>query len=139
MRQSLILKTFVQQSKNKILDKLKIYLEHKGIGMNKDQYLRMVEQTGEEIDWDKCPPDMEDFSDSVIVAISIYNSLGDRIYPEIGFVGKDFTNLSLLYKNYCVEKYQKDWIFEILLFLDEINIKESQQKLKAEYDKIKKK
>ena len=75
----MILKTFVQQSKNKILDKLKIYLEHKGIGINKDQYLRMVEQTGVEIDWDKCPPDMEDFSDSVIVAISIYNSLGDRV------------------------------------------------------------
>ena len=28
--------------------------------MTKDQYLRMVEQTGEEIDWDKCPPEPED-------------------------------------------------------------------------------
>ena len=38
--------------------------------MTKDQYLRMVEQTGEEIDWDKCPPDIEDFPDSIIRAIS---------------------------------------------------------------------
>ena len=99
----------------------------------------MVEQTGEEIDWEKCPPELEDFPDSIIIAIGIYNSLGDRIYPDIGYVGKDFTNLSLLYKNYFIEKHEKDWIFEILLFLDEMNIKESQRKLKAEYDRIKKK
>ena len=67
--------------------------------MTKDQYLRMVEQTGEEIDWEKCPPEIEDFPDSVHTAMNIYNSLGDRIYPDIGYIGKDFTNLSFLYKN----------------------------------------
>ena len=77
--------------------------------MTKDQYLRMVEQTGEEIDWDRCPPEIEDFPDSVHIAMSIYNSLGERVYPDVGFIGKDFTNLSLLYENYCVEKHQKDW------------------------------
>ena len=107
--------------------------------MTKDQYLRMVEQTGEEIDWEKCPPEMEDFPDSVHTAISIYNSLGDRMYPDIGYVGKDFTNLSLLYKNYYVVEHQKDWIFELLLFLDSNNIKESQRRLKSEMDKIKRK
>ena len=70
--------------------------------MTKDQYLRMVEQTGEEIDWEKCPPEMEDFPDSVHTAISIYNSLGDRVYPDIGYVGKDFTNLNLLYNFYYI-------------------------------------
>ena len=107
--------------------------------MTKDQYLRMVEQTGEEIDWEKCPPEMEDFPDSVHTAISSYNSLGDRMYPDIGYVGKDFTNLSLLYKNYYVVEHQKDWIFELLLFLDSNNIKESQRRLKSEMDKIKRK
>ena len=107
--------------------------------MTKDQYLRMVEQTGEEIDWEKCPPEMEDFPDSVHIAISIYNSLGDRMYPDIGYVGKDFTNLSLLYKNYYVVEHQKDWIFELLLFLDSSNIKESQRRLKSEMDKIRRK
>ena len=29
--------------------------------MSKEQYLMMCEQTGEEIDWDKCPPEIEDF------------------------------------------------------------------------------
>ena len=107
--------------------------------MNKDQYLRMVEQTGEEIDWDKCPPDIEDFPDSILTALSIYNSLGDRIYPDIGFIGKDYTNLYLLYENYYVENYQKDWIFELLLFLDGNNIKASQKRIKSEIDRIKRK
>ena len=99
----------------------------------------MVEQTGEEIDWDRCPPEIEDFPDSVHTAMNIYNSLGDRIYPDVGFTGKDFTNLSLLYENYYVEKHQKDWIFELLLFLDSYNIKESQQRIKSEIDRIKRK
>ena len=38
-----------------------MYLDHSSIGMTKDQYLEMCEQTGEEVDWDRCPPDIEDF------------------------------------------------------------------------------
>tara|TARA_R100000656_G_scaffold108024_1_gene80148 strand:- start:139 stop:462 length:324 start_codon:yes stop_codon:yes gene_type:complete len=107
--------------------------------MTKDQYLRMVEQTGEEIDWERCPPDIEDFPESVLTAISIYNSLGDRIYPDVGYTGKDFTNLPLLYDSYFVEEHEKDWIFELLLFLDSYNIKESHKRLKSEMDRIKRK
>ena len=99
----------------------------------------MCEQTGEEIDWDKCPPEIEDFPDSVYIAMSIYSSLGDRIYPDVGFIGKDFTNLSLLYKNYYVEEHEEDWIFELLLFLDSNNIKESQKRIRSEIDRIKRK
>ena len=99
----------------------------------------MVEQTGEEIDWERCPPDAEDFPESVINAMSIYNSMSDRIYPEIGYIGKDFQLLDYLYELYNIEeKIEKEWIFELLLFLDSHNIAESQRKLKAEYDKIKK-
>ena len=107
--------------------------------MTKDQYLRMVEQTGEEIDWEKCPPEMDDFPDSVVTALNIYHSLGSRMYPEIGYIGKDFTSLSFLYKNYYVEKHEEDWLFELILFLDFRAIEESQKSIKAEYDKIKRK
>ena len=48
-----------------------IYLDHTDIGMTKDQYLRMVEQTGEEIDWERCPPEMEDFPSIVIDAMKL--------------------------------------------------------------------
>jgi hypothetical protein len=99
----------------------------------------MVEQTGEEIDWERCPPEVEDFPDSIHTALQIYNSLGDRVYPDVGFTGKDFTNLSFLYKDYYVEEYEKEWIFEIMMFMDNHNIKASQKAIKSEYDKIKKK
>jgi len=108
--------------------------------MTKDQYLRMIEQTGEEIDWDRCPADIEDFPDSVHTAMNIYNSLGNRMYPDIGYVGKDFTNLELLLESYGVSHYiEKEWQLELLLFLDSNTIMDSQKRLKAEHDKIKRK
>ena len=107
--------------------------------MTKDQYLRMVEQTGEEIDWEKCPPDLEDFPNSVIDALNIFHSLGNKVYPEIGLIGKDYTNTDILFKLYSIEKYQKDWIMELLLFLENETVNESQRQLKAEYDKMKRK
>ena len=108
--------------------------------MTKDQYLRMCEQTGEEIDWDRCPPDLEDFPESVYTALNIYNSMGSRVQADIGYIGKDYTNLNLLYNFYYItEKEEKDWIFELLLFLDEREIKESQKRMKREMDKIKRK
>jgi len=108
--------------------------------MTKDQYLRMVEQTGEEIDWERCPPEWDDFPTSVETAMGIFNSLGDKIYPEIGYIGKDFTNLQVLYNFYNVkEKTEKEWIFELLLHLESDTIAKSQKRIKSEYDKMKKK
>jgi len=108
--------------------------------MSKDQYLRMVEQTGEEIDWDRCPPEWDDFPTSVETAMGIFNDLGDKIYPEIGYIGKDFTTLNFLLDMYKIkEKTEIEWIFELLLHLESDTIAKSQQRIKAEYDKIKKK
>jgi len=98
----------------------------------------MCEQTGEEIDWEKCPPAIEDFPDSVVDAINIYNALGNRVYSEVGFTGKDFTNFSLLVELYRIEPHEHDWLMEILLFLDSRDIVASQKAIKAAYDKIKK-
>ena len=97
----------------------------------------MCEQTGEEIDWEKCPPDLEDFPESVYTALNIFNSLGNRVFPDIGYIGKDYTNLDLLYNFYYIEEYEKDWIFELLLFLDRRAVEASQKSLKREIDKIK--
>ena len=99
----------------------------------------MCEQTGEEIDWERCPPDIEDFPESVWIALQIFHSLGNRIYGDVGYIGKDFTNLKHLYTSYLVEEYEEDWIFELLLFLDNRAIEESQKRMKSELDKIKRK
>ena len=107
--------------------------------MTKDQYLEMCNQTGQEIDWEKCPPDWEDFPQIVVDAINIFHSMGDRMYPEIGYVGKDYTNFQFLLEQYSIEKHQKDYTFDLIIWLDSRKIEASQKKLKAEYDRIKRK
>ena len=107
--------------------------------MTKDQYLMMCEQTGQEIDWEKCPPDWEDFPQVVITTFNIFNSLGDRVYPDVGYIGKDFTNFNFLLKYYQVETYQIEFIFNTILWLDSRAIQSSQKKIKSEMDRMKNK
>ena len=107
--------------------------------MSKDQYLEMCEQMGEDPDWEKCPPDWEDFPLIVIDIMNIFHSMGDRIYPDIGYVGKDFTNYEYLLEQNNIEEHQKAYVFETILWLDSRKIEASQKRLKAEYDKIKRK
>jgi len=105
--------------------------------MTKDQYLRMCEQTGEEIDWDRCPPEIEDFPPIVLDALNIFNSLGNRVYPDVGYTGKDFTNFKIFCKVYGIKEHQIDYLMELLLFLDSRSIEESNKQIKAAHDKIK--
>jgi hypothetical protein len=108
--------------------------------MTKDQYLRMVEQTGEEIDWDRCPPDQEDFPMSTITALNVFHTMGDRIGSDVGYIGKDFTNLDFILDFFFIEEQaQIDWTYELILFLERRAIEDSRKQMKAEYDKIKKK
>ena len=107
--------------------------------MTKDQYLMMCEQTGQEIDWEKCPPDWEDFPQVVITTFNIFNSLGDRVYPDVGYIGKDSTNFNFLLKYYQVETYQIEFIFNTILWLDSRAIQNSQKKIKSEMDRMKNK
>jgi len=63
--------------------------------------------------------------------------LGDRVYPEIGYIGKDFTNLPIYLEVHGVE--DKEFFLEILSWLDSRAIKKSAAQLKREYDKLKRK
>ena len=104
--------------------------------MTKDQYLRMCEQTGQEIDWEKCPPDINDFPESTLTTLTIFNELGDRMYPEIGYIGKDYTTLELLFKLHYIDSHtEKEWSTDLLLFLDAQMIKQSQQSIKSAQEK----
>lgn len=105
--------------------------------MTKDKYLEMQEQLGREPDIEDCPPGYEDFPPVVLNSISIFNYLGDRVYPEIGYIGKDYTNLPILLKMFKIDNIEL--ALEILSRLDGHAIKKSQEKLKREYDKMKRK
>ena len=63
--------------------------------------------------------------------------MGDRVYPEIGYIGKDYTNLSYYMRIFKVEN--EDLFLSILLRLDAEAIAMSQKRLKAEMDRAKRK
>ncbi len=97
----------------------------------------MMDELGQEPKLEEVPPDIQDFPEIVIDGINTFNSLGDRIYPEIGYIGKDYTSLPLYIEMYKIE--DKDTFLEILLRLDAEAIKTAQDKLKREYDRMKRK
>lgn len=107
------------------------------VGMTKEKYLEMEQQLGREPNEEKCPPSIEDFPEEVIEAIQIFNQLGDRVYPEIGYVGKDYTNLPILLKLYHIDNVEL--VVSVLSRLDSEAIRISQERLKREYDKLKRK
>tara|TARA_Y100001972_G_C7501336_1_gene253743 strand:+ start:375 stop:662 length:288 start_codon:yes stop_codon:yes gene_type:complete len=93
----------------------------------------------QEPDWEKCPDDWEDFPPLVTDAVSIFNSLGDKIMPDIGYLGKDYTNLDFYLKLYKIEEHQKPFVSEALLSMEARAVEKAQRKLKAEYERMKRK
>jgi hypothetical protein len=105
--------------------------------MTQERYLKMCEQLGKEPDPEEMPPDWEDFPDIVILAFNTFNVLGDRVYPDIGYVGKDFTNLPFYLDIHGIE--DEELFLEILNYLESRAIKQSQDALKREREKLKRK
>ena len=105
--------------------------------MTQERYLKMCEQLGKEPDPEEIPPSMHDFPDIAVDAMSTFSALGDRVYPDIGYMGKDFTTLPYYMEVYKVE--DKELFLEILTYLESRAIKNSQEQLKRERDKLKRK
>ena len=118
-------------------ERLEKWQKNSDVGMTKDKYLELREQIGKEPNPEECPPGAEDFPDILLDSINIFNMLGDRVFPEIGYIGKDYTNLPVLLKVFAVDNV--DLLMETLSRLDAHAIKKSQEHLKREYDKMKRK
>ena len=125
--------------REKYLERLEELFKNLDTGMTAERYFEMQEQMGLEIEEDRIPPSMEDFPEIVENALQLFNRLGDRVYPEIGYIGKDYTNLKLYMNVYGIEEEDKDFLLEIIEWLDARAIKKSQEQLKREYDKMKRK
>ena len=95
----------------------------------------MMEQLGKEPIDEEIPPDWEDLPEIVVQAVSTFNMLGDRAYPEIGYIGKDYTNLPHYIDAYGIE--DKEYFLQILAWLDARAIKKSSEMMKREYEKLK--
>jgi len=125
----------VDEQKQEALKRLEKLFQNSETGMTRDKYLDMMEQLGKEPKENEMPPDLYDFPEIVVDAINTFNILGDRAYPEIGYVGKDYTNLPIFIELYEVS--DKEYFLEILAWLDARAIKKSSEALKREYDKLK--
>ena len=55
--------------------------------MTRDKYLDMMEQLGKEPVPEEIPPDGNDLPPDMVHALNAFNILGDRVYPDIGFIG----------------------------------------------------
>lgn len=131
------LKTFVAQEKEEAIQRLEFFFKNLDVKMTQSKYYEMCEQLGKEPKEHEIPPDWEDFPEIVQTAINTFNLLGDRMYPEIGYVGKDYTNLPQYLEVYGIE--DKEFFLEVLSWLDSRAIKKSSEQLKKEYDKLKRK
>jgi hypothetical protein len=108
--------------------------------MTRERYFKMCEQIGQEPKEHEIPPDLEDFPEIAINAIFTFSNLGDKVYPDVGYIGKDFTNLPLYFNIYNINSIEDQELFlEILTYLDSRAIKKSQEALKRERDKLKRK
>lgn len=106
-------------------------------GMTKEKYITLCEQLEQEPSEDKCPPDFDDFPLPLQQAIEVFNRLGDRVYPDIGYMGKDYTALPLHMEVVGVEN--KEIFLEALVRLDAYLIKKSAEQMKKARDSVKKK
>lgn len=131
------LPTFKEQELEELFKNLKKFLQDQDSPISKEKYLATVEQLGQEPDPEKIPLGFDDLYEDAQRALNIYNRLGNRIYGDVGFVGKDFTNLPILIEtNYIVDK---SLLVDLLNVIDAHNIDKNQKQLKKMYDDIKKK
>lgn len=103
--------------------------------ITREKYLRMCEQLEKEPNPDEIPPDVEDFPLDVQKAMILFNKLGDRVFPDIGYIGKDYSILPVFMDVYGIEN--REIFIETLIRLDAKIIQKSAEALKRERDKIK--
>lgn len=105
--------------------------------MTRERYLEMCEQMGREPKEEEIPLDYMDLPPLAIYAINTFNMLGDRLAADIGFLGKDYTNLPYWIDIYGIE--DTELFLDLLNFLETRAIKQSQESLKREREKLKRK
>jgi hypothetical protein len=105
--------------------------------MTQERYFKMCEQMGKDPDPEEIPPDWEDFPDIAITAINTFSMLGNIVAADIGYLGKYYTNLPHYLDIYGIE--DKDLFLEILTYLESRAIDQSQEQLKREREKLKRK
>ena len=123
--------------REKFWERLTKFFKNSESKIDVDKYFEICEQLGQEVDWNKIPVSLNELPDIARTAIEIFNMMGDRIAVDIGYLGKDYTNLALLIDIYAIE--DKELFLEIITWLDSRAITKSTEYMKRERDKLKRK
>ena len=101
--------------------------------MTQERYLDMCEQLGREPDPEKMPPDWTDLPFIAQEALTVFNTLGDRLAADIGYLGKDYTLLPI----YLEGVDDKELFLEILAWMDDKLIRKSSEDMKRAREQVK--
>lgn len=125
----------MESQRDEALNRLERMLDNADSGMTRERYLEMCEQMGNEPLDEEIPPNYEDMPEVIIVALTTFSLLGDRVYPDIGYIGKDYTNLDHYIDVFGID--DKEYFMSILSWLDSRMIKKSSEEMKKQHDKLK--
>ena len=92
---------------------------------------------GYEPDLERIPVEWNDLPYIAQAAVYTFNMLGDRIVADIGYLGKDYSSLSVLMDTFEVEN--RELFLEIISWLDSRAIKQNAEHMKREREKLKRK
>lgn len=85
----------------------------------------MYEGKEELINWDKIPPDLDDFPIEVQKAIIAFGKFPDRVDADLGYIGKDYTLFEAIKR---IEFIHDESLFlETLFQLDSFHITKSRK------------
>lgn len=89
-------------------------------GINREQYLLLMEQLEQEPDPEEIPPDYSDLPEIVLKAVTVYNSLPDTYITTMDrpiFNGKDLTGFRPIAELYGVVELEEQRVFLDILHI----------------------
>lgn len=125
----------MEDQKELVLKRLENLFKNLDSGFTRDKYLELCEQMGNEPIEEEIPPDWEDFPDIVVYAINTFNMMGDRVYPDVGYTGKDYTNLPHYLDLYEIQ--DTEYFLQLLSWLDSRAIQRSSDEIQKAHQKAK--
>lgn len=93
--------------------------------MTKSVYLEMCEQLGTAPKDNEIPVELEDMPSQVQTAFRLYYQITDRWdYMSGEYIGKDYSELPIVFKLYNVDEDDKQVTYELLRMIDNVRAKE---------------
>jgi hypothetical protein len=129
--------TFAQQELNELWRRLTNFFNNSEVKVTADRYFEICEQMGHEPDPERIPVEWSDLPYIAQASVYTFNLLGDRIVADIGYLGKDYSNLSVIIDTLDIEN--RELFLEILNWLDSRAIKQNAEHMKREREKLKRK